>query len=729
MKSPLKRIGTGLRKFTDMTTGMFKSKYTEIILAVGLFILLDTGVLIINFYTSYQIANDAHAIQLASRMGTMSQTLLHELYQVYQDLQEPDKDYTATVDKLADTYKVFDETLDAFIYGGELIGVGQGKDALLKDTVYRDTSANILTDAENIWKQYRVELKPIVYSYFNDIEKEDLIAETKEAIEYSRKHSGELLNLMQSFSVAVEGVATRKAERLRMIQSTGITLAVINFFLILFHFLRRLKQSDKMIEKSRKETENILLNVNEGLFLLDRDFNIGSQHSASLNELFQKEKLAGQNFIDLLGRLVSEKTLDSVKEYTEILFSPRVNESLITDLNPLDQVEVNLSGDDGVFNIRYFSFQFSRVEERKGFNSLLVTVKDITETIHLSEQLKVANEKASREIDMLLTIIHVDNTLLSEFLQVTGDGLDEINVILKSPEKEGERPEQKLEPIGRIVHKLKGDSTVIGLDFLVDKFHRFELEVNKLRETEIKSGEAFLPLVVALKQLISDFLVINKLKEKMNSIDLSVLEHNKRVSHADTSRADEYDLRWMEPMKNLVEKVAKDCGKEAVLDLSQFDPALLSDNQLGPVRDIVVQSLRNAVTHGLESPDDRSSLGKSPQGRLEVELKRNGSGLKLIVRDDGKGIDLDQIRSTAISKNLFTEDELVHMERPQLLSMLFSPGFSTSGEVGLHAGQGVGMDLVKQRVLSLKGRVKLRSQKGLFTEFHYTFSPENSSVN
>ena len=728
MKSPLKRISTGLRTFTDMISGMFISKYTEIIFAVGLFILLDTGVLIINFYTSYQIANDAHAIQLASRMGTMSQTLLHELYQVYQDLQEPDKDYTATVDKLADTYKVFDETLDAFIYGGELIGVGQGKDALLKDTVYRDTSANILTDAENNWKQYRIKLKPIVYSYFNDIEKENLLAETKKAIDYSREHSGELLNLMQSFSVAVEGVATRKAQRLRMIQSTGITLAVINFFLILFHFIRRLKQSDKMIEKSRKETENILFNVNEGLFLLDRNFNIGSQHSSSLNELFQKENLAGQNFIDLMGRLVSEKTLDNVKEYTEILFSPRVNESLITDLNPLDQVEVNLSGDYGAFNIRYFSFQFARVEEKKGFNSLLVTVKDITETIHLSEQLKAANEKASREIDMLLTIIHVDNTLLSEFLQVTGDGLDEINVILKSPEKEGERPEQKLEPIGRIIHKLKGESTVIGLDFLIDKFHRFELEVHKLRETHIKSGEAFLPLVVALKQLISDFLVINKLKEKMNSIDLSVLEHSKRLSHADPSMADEYDLRWMEPMNNLVEKVAKDCGKEAVLDLSQFDPTLLSEKQLGPVRDIVVQSLRNAVTHGLESPDDRSSLGKSPQGKLEVELKKNGSGLNLIVRDDGKGLDLDQIRATAISKNLITEEQLVDMERPKLLSMLFSPGFSTSGEIGLHAGQGVGMDLVKQHIQALNGKVKLRFQKGLFTEFHYTFSPEKSSV-
>lgn len=729
MKNPLKLTAKGFRKTFGAVAGMFKSKYTEIILAVGLFILLDTGVLIINFYTSYQIANDAHAIQLASRMGTMSETMLHQLFEVYQDLVEPDKNYMNTVDQLADTYKVFDETLDAFIYGGELIGVGQGKDALLKDTVYRDTSANILTDAEEIWKQYRVELKPIVYSYYNDIEKEDLVLATQKAIAFSRIHSSELLNLMQSFSLAVEGVAQRKAERLRMIQSTGITLAVINFFLILFHFLRRLRQSDSLIEKSRKETENILMNVNEGLFLLDRNFIIGSQHSASMNELFQKQRLAGENFIDLLGRLVSEKTLESVKEYTEILFSPRVNESLITDLNPLDQVEINLDGEDGVFTVRYFSFQFSRVEEKKGFNTLLVTVKDITDEVRLTEQLKVANEKASREIDMLLTIIHVDNGLLTEFLQTTGDGLNEVNVILKSPEKEGDRPEDKLQPIARIIHKLKGDSTVIGLDFLVDKFHRFELEINKLKEKEHISGESFLPLVVALKQLISDFLVIDKLKEKMNSIDLSVLEHHRRSLPTGENEVAEYDLRWMEPMKNLVEKVAKDCGKEAILDLSQFDAALLSDTQLGPVRDIVVQSLRNAVTHGLETPGARSSLGKMPQGRLEVALKKNDEGLRLTVRDDGKGIDLEQIRAAAIAKQLVSPEQAEGMDRSKLLSLLFAPGFSTADETGIHAGQGVGMDLVKSRVLAMNGRIRLRSQKGSFTEFHYLLESEAALVN
>lgn len=286
---------------------IFRSKYIELILAVALFVLLDTGVLILNFYTSYQIANDAHAIQLASRMGTMTQKIYQGLYKIRDDITIPDVDYNVAVDDLAATFKVFDETLDAFIYGGDLIGVGQGKDALLHDTVYRDTSANLLTDAETLWKAYRVKLKPIVYSYFDDLEPEEILAATNEAITYARANSDRLLELMQGFSIAVEGVAQRKAERLRMIQSIGITLAVINFFLILFHFLRRLRRSDMLVDKARKETENILKNVNEGLFLLDREFTIGSEHSDSLHNLFQLNDIGGRNFIDLLRQLVSEK--------------------------------------------------------------------------------------------------------------------------------------------------------------------------------------------------------------------------------------------------------------------------------------------------------------------------------------------------------------------------------------------------------------------------------------
>lgn len=725
MKNPLSLIKKAVKGVACFFDGWLRSKYIEIILAVALFILLDTGVLITNVYTSYQLANDAHAIQLASGMGTLSQKILHELYQVEEDVQKPNIDYLATIDVLADSFRVFDETLDAFIYGGELIGVGQGQDLLLYDTTYRDTSAHLLTDAEMIWKDYRVKLNPIVYAYFNDIERDEVLVATREAVSFARLHTDKLLELMQSFSVAVEDVATRKAERLRRIQVIGISLAVINFFLILFHFLRRLKNSDKQVEQAKKETDTILMNVSEGLFLMDRNFIIGTQHSESLHDLFKKEKLASQNFIDLLSGLVSEKDLEAVKEYTEILFSPRVNESLIADLNPLDQVEVNLAADGALFETRYFGFQFSRVEEKKELNSLLVTVKDITKQVQLADQLKAASEKSNKEIDMLLTIIHLDNGMLNEYHKTIGDGLNEVNVILKSPTKDNEYLEDKLDPIFRIVHKLKGDSSTLGLDFLVEKFHNFEQGVSILRKKRGLTGEDFLPLVVALKQLISDFFIIENLTEKMKGVDLSVIGLRENQETTDEqSIVNHPDIYWRKPLTTLVEKIATDHEKEVVLDLSEFDPSLLSVNQAETVKDIVVQSLRNAVSHSLETPGFRKINGKSPQGQLKVALSKHGNSLRLIIRDDGQSINIENIKEVVAERGLATEQQLAGMKRSKLIGYLFKPGFSTSTDTDVHSGQGVGLDLIKSKVDSLKGQIKLKYQTGDYTEFQYFFEPD-----
>lgn len=729
MKNPFSSIIAGARKSTRAIGGMFRSKYTEIIGAVALFILLDTGVLIINFYTSYQIANDAHAIKIASRMGTLSQSLLHELFQVQADTQNPEVDYFETIDVFAKTYKIFDETIDAFIYGGELIGEGQGQDALLKDTTYRDTSAHLLREAEEIWKTYRIKLKPIVYAYFSDADRDEVMQAAQEAIVYARLQNNRLLELMQSFTTAVEGVAQRKAERLRKIQSLGVTLAVLNFFLILFHFLKRLRQSDAQVEKSRKETEDILKNVNEGLFLLDQDYVIGSQHSKSLRALFKDDNLAGQNLIDLLRPLVTEKTLDAFKDYTEILFSPRVNESLIADLNPLNQVEVNLTTDAATFDIRHFSFQFSRVYEKKGFNSLLVTVKDITEQIQLAEQLKAANDKAGKEIDMLLAIIHVENTILTDFLNATEAGLHNVNEILKKPDTDRQSLRAKLETIFRIVHKLKGDSTTLGLDFVMEKFHGLELTIAQLKEKQNLTGEDFLPLVVHLNQLMSDFTIIGNLQEKMlASIPVTLPQQPVTEPSADTRSTSTTGINWQKQLASLVNRIANDYKKEAALDLSDFDPTLLSEEQIGPVKDIIVQSLRNAVAHGLESPMAREDAGKPLGGTLKVSLEKNGTGLQLTIQDDGQGIDIEAIKAKAVSSGLATENQLSSWQPSRLLSLIFLQGFTTAQENTVHAGHGVGMDLIKSRLDLLKGKAKVKYQTGHYTEFQYNFAAADAVV-
>lgn len=706
--------------------GFLRSKYLEIILAVGLFIILDTGVLIINFYTSYQIANDAHAIQLASRMGTLTQVFLQQLYAVRDDAGNPEADVFGTIDIFAKTYKQFDETLDSFIYGGKLIAEGQGQDALLEDTTYRDTAAHLLKDAETIWKEYRRKLNPIVYAYFEDLAPEDIAEEATTAITYARVHNVTLLECVQDFATAVEGVAQRKAECLRLIQSIGISLAIINFFLILFHFIRRLSKSDAMLLKAQKDTENILENVNEGLFLLDKDYVIGAQHSDSLRTLFNQTAFEGVNFLELLKPLVTEKTHNMVRDYTEILFSPRVEESLITDLNPLNRVELHLATDSAEFDIRYFSFQFSRVYEKDAFNQLLVTVRDITEQVALEERLKAANAKAAREIDMLLSIMHVENTMLQSFLNNTRHGLRSVNNILKNPTEGGTDLRSKLDTIARIIHKLKGDSAVIGIEFLEEKFHDYESTIAPLKDASQLSGESFLPLVIHLNQLSGDFNIICDLYKKISQEPAASEAAAAGGPSGSEPGGDDRSRPLRDQLSRLGTRIAGHYGKEAVVSLDHFDIRGLSDEMVSAVKDITIQCLRNAVVHGLETPDERARLGKERHGTISVATVNEAGGMRLSIRDDGRGIDLDKIKARAIKAGIAKKEQMDLWKPPKLLSLIFHPGFTTANGVDRHGGRGVGLDIIKSRLDEMGGRVRICYKQGRYTEFTFIFNGEKA---
>ena len=352
-------------------------------------------------------------------------------------------------------------------------------------------------------------------------------------------------------------------------------------------------------------------------------------------------------------------------------------------------------------------------------------MRDITEQVQLAERLKAANEKATREIDMLMAIMHVENTMLTDFLQTVKEGLNNVNEILKTPAKSSDKLKTKLETIFRIVHKLKGDSTVIGLEFITEKFHNLELEIARHRDKKAITGEDFLPLVVHLNQLISDFDIIGNLQDKMQTSDLPQLKQEQSLALPDSSpempASSRTERQWKTQFSHLVQQVSADYNKEVRLDTSDFDASLLSEEQKDPVKDIVVQSLRNAIAHGLELPAMRASSGKPPRGHLRVALQRTGMGLQLTIKDDGQGIDLEKIKARAIASGLATEEKLGNWHNSKLLSLIFQQGVTTAEESTVHAGHGVGMDLIRSNVGLLSGQVRVRYKAGRYTEFQYNF--------
>jgi chemotaxis protein histidine kinase CheA len=167
----------------------------------------------------------------------------------------------------------------------------------------------------------------------------------------------------------------------------------------------------------------------------------------------------------------------------------------------------------------------------------------------------------------------------------------------------------------------------------------------------------------------------------------------------------------------LVRDVASSTGKDVRLSLLGEDVEL-DKKVLDGVADALKHLVINAVDHGCETPDERSALGKSPRATVTVSAKAAGGTVVLEVSDDGRGIDEDKVRSTAIERGLLTVGST--LAGPQLFQLLFLASFSTSATVTSTSGRGVGLDVVKTAVDDLGGTIDVFSELGAGSRFVLT---------
>jgi two-component system chemotaxis sensor kinase CheA/two-component system sensor histidine kinase and response regulator WspE len=128
--------------------------------------------------------------------------------------------------------------------------------------------------------------------------------------------------------------------------------------------------------------------------------------------------------------------------------------------------------------------------------------------------------------------------------------------------------------------------------------------------------------------------------------------------------------------------------------------------------DPLVHLVRNAVDHGIETPEERVAAGKPRGGRIAISAHVDGDLLAVTVEDDGRGISTDRVRAAAVEKGLLAEQQAASLSPRAVLDLLFTPGFSTRAQPGETSGRGVGLDVVRKRVTSLGGSVAVESEPG-----------------
>lgn len=166
--------------------------------------------------------------------------------------------------------------------------------------------------------------------------------------------------------------------------------------------------------------------------------------------------------------------------------------------------------------------------------------------------------------------------------------------------------------------------------------------------------------------------------------------------------------------------LARQLGKQVEFSTSGSDIEL-DKRIVDALRDPVNHLIRNVIDHGLESPAERTAQGKPARGRATVSLVQlDGRLVKLIIEDDGRGIDRDRVLQTAVKKGLVSSDEAARLTKDEVIRLIFKSSFSTREEVTDISGRGIGMSIVEETINELGGRIAIDTKPGEFTRFSIT---------
>ena len=166
----------------------------------------------------------------------------------------------------------------------------------------------------------------------------------------------------------------------------------------------------------------------------------------------------------------------------------------------------------------------------------------------------------------------------------------------------------------------------------------------------------------------------------------------------------------------MVRDVSRQCGHEVELALSGQDTDL-DKGILDAIAEPLTHLVRNAISHGIESPEERRKAGKPAQGTVRLNAYHHGNQVIVEVSDDGRGIDVQKIRAKAIELGLTTPEEASRLTEAETLDFIFRPGFSTAEQVTEVSGRGVGMDVVQSVLHRLKAAISLETRPGQGTTF------------
>jgi signal transduction histidine kinase len=367
--------------------------------------------------------------------------------------------------------------------------------------------------------------------------------------------------------------------------------------------------------------------------------------------------------------------------------------------------------------------------------------------------------------EVLQEILPVDAARLELFLGEGREKAGQLRAIMKLPAREPQAFREKLVLILELIRGVRSRAERLPLASVNDRAERFEAALNALRDKQQLSGNDFLPLAVKLDDLLSHLAILGEVATRLRewrakhdtpaqySIEATqrsatatgtTIPQPRMPLQASPGPASPADASTgattISGPLSVTQKAARlsDLSQDSLQEMSKF----LSDMYAKrvelvvvgleevpqayrrPVEKILGQLIHNAIRHGVEPPADRSAHDKPETGTVSVQFVSQGAdGFKLSVQDDGRGLDHERIRAEAVRQGVLSAEAAATIDPRKLATFIFRPGFTTAAD----GARGIGMDLVRDLVNKVGGRVGIATKPGEYTRFRITLPPEKKA--
>jgi len=500
--------------------------------------------------------------------------------------------------------------------------------------------------------------------------------------------------------------------------------------------IEKIQESSTQLKQKTADIQAMMQYIPQGILTIQDGNKVHPEYSAFLESILETKDIAAH---DVMALIFSNSQCNAeIQSQVEAAISASIGEDAMNfEFNEhllVQEVEKKMA--DG--RVKILDLSWSPItDDQDNVVRVMLCVRDITEI----KQLAAEAGAQKRELEIIGQILAINQEKFHEFVDSSAKFLAENKQIISDVGADEQRrtDPEVITQLFRNMHTIKGNARTYGLLHLTNMVHEAEQTYDHLRKDPDAAWdqEKLMEQLSGVVNAIEEYAHINETKlgrkgpGRRGGVEKFLMVQIDHIQQA-MGTLDQVDWSNVASVRDSVRKVhntlaligtepigsvlvgitdslpslAKELGKESPHNIIK-DHGIVIKNQVADlVRNVFMHLYRNSMDHGIETPTERLAKGKPAAGNIELELSLNDANLEFKLRDDGRGLAVDFIRTKAIEKGLVSPEQQLTPE--QTAQLIFLPGFSTAEKVTEVSGRGVGMDAVQSFVTREQGSIELR---------------------